>query len=100
MKSKSLIILSEAEEDITLGFDWYSEQQQGLGEEFLECVDACFDQISDNPKLYPVVHESYRRALVHRFPYAVFYEETEEVVVVFAVFHGSQNPDQWRSRLS
>ena len=32
MKPKSLIILSEAEEDIALGFDWYSEQQQGLGE--------------------------------------------------------------------
>jgi len=27
MKPKSLIILSEAEEDIALGFDWYSEQQ-------------------------------------------------------------------------
>ena len=47
-----------------------------------------------------MVHESYRRALVHRFPYAVFYEETEEAVIVFAVFHGSQNPAQWRSRLS
>jgi len=29
-----------------------------------------------------------------------YHEETEEAAVVFAVLHGSQNPDRWRSRLS
>jgi plasmid stabilization system protein ParE len=44
-------------------------------------------------------HENYRRALVRRFPYAVFYEYAEETVTVYCVFHTSQDPEKWRQRL-
>jgi plasmid stabilization system protein ParE len=49
--------------------------------------------------MYPVVHESYRRSLTRRFPYAVFYESAEANVTIYAVFHTPRDPDKWRQRL-
>ena len=49
--------------------------------------------------MYSVIHESYRRALVRRFPYAIFYEYGDEVVTVYCVFHTSRDPEKWRQRL-
>ena len=96
---KRLIILPEAEQDITEAYDWYQEQEIGLGEEFLRCVDASMQFIQRNPEMYGIAHERYRRVLVRRFPYAIFYEYFENLVSVYGVFHCSQNPKKWRSRL-
>jgi plasmid stabilization system protein ParE len=94
-----LIILSEAEQDVAQAYMWYEEQEPGLGEEFLQCVDACIQFIRRNPEIYEVAHENYRRAVVRRFPYVVFYEDSDTTVVAYAVCHCSQDPKKWRSRL-
>jgi plasmid stabilization system protein ParE len=70
-----------------------------LGEEFLSCVDACLEGIRRTPEMHAVVHENYRRGLVRRFPYAVFYEYAEDTVTVYGIFHTSRNPEKWRQRL-
>jgi len=70
-----------------------------LGEEFLDCVDACIQAICRMPELYPKVHEDYRRALVRRFPYAVYYEFAGGKVFVYSIFHMSQNPKKWSNRI-
>jgi len=99
MVVKNLIILSEAEQDVTEGYVWHETQELGLGEEFLRCVDACIQFIQRNPQMYPVVHDSYRRAVVRRFPYVIFYEYLDNTVIIYSVFHCSQDPQKWRSRL-
>ena len=45
------------------------------------------------------VHLEYRRSLIRRFPYAVFYECAGNKVMIYAVFHTSRNPAKWRQRL-
>jgi hypothetical protein len=45
MVLSSLIILAEAEQDTAQAYAWYEEQEPGLGEEFLRCVDACIHLI-------------------------------------------------------
>jgi plasmid stabilization system protein ParE len=94
-----LIIAPEAERDIEEAYDWYEGQRVGLGEEFLSCVDAAIEGICRWPKIYAVIYEHYRRALVRRFPYAVFYEYEENTVTVYCVFHTSQDPEKWIRRL-
>jgi len=98
--AKSLIILLEAELDITEAYDWYQERELGLGEEFLRCIDASIQTIKRNPEIYVFAYEKYRRALVRRFPYAIFYEYFEDTITVYAVFHCSQNANKWRNRLN
>jgi plasmid stabilization system protein ParE len=70
-----------------------------LGEEFLSCVDARIQAICRMPEMHEVVHENYRRALVRRFPYAVFYEYANDIVTVYCVFHTARDPEKWRQRL-
>ncbi|MCC5622483.1 type II toxin-antitoxin system RelE/ParE family toxin, partial [Nostoc sp. CHAB 5715] len=86
MVSKNLIILPETQEDVAQAFIWYEEQELGLGEEFLRCVDACIQFIRRNPEMYQVVHQSYRRAVVRRFPYVVFYEHSDTTIIVYYEF--------------
>jgi plasmid stabilization system protein ParE len=49
--------------------------------------------------MYSAPHESYRRSLVRRFPYAIYYEDAEGTVIVYGVFHTSRDPGKWRQRL-
>ena len=94
-----LVVAPEAELDITEAYVWYESRRAGLGEEFLSSVDACMERIRRQPAIYPRVHEEYRRALIRRFPYAIFFESAETAVTVCAVFHTSRDPEKWRLRL-
>lgn len=94
-----LIVAPEAEQDIAEAYEWYEGKRFGLGEEFLSRVDACIQGILRNPELHRVIYENYRRNLVRRFPYAIFYEYADGVVTVYCVFHTSRDPQKWRLRL-
>jgi plasmid stabilization system protein ParE len=95
-----LIIAPEAGQDIDEAYGWYEQQRAGLGEEFLGCVDACLEGLCRMPQIHAKVHEEYRRALVRRFPYAVFYEYLADTVTVYCVFHTARDPKKWRQRLA
>jgi plasmid stabilization system protein ParE len=94
-----LIISPEAADDIGEAYAWYEQQRAGLGEEFLSCVDACLQTICRMPEVHSKVHEDYRRGLMRRFPYAVFYEHDSSAVTVYCVFHAARDPAKWRQRL-
>ena len=94
-----LIVAPEAELDVSEAYAWYEMRRAGLGEDFVSSVEACINRICPQPLSYPVVHETYRRPLVRRFPYAIFFEYEEPVATIYGVFHNSRNPDKWRQRL-
>jgi len=95
-----LILAPEAQQDVDEAYSWYEERRTGLGEEFLNCVDACLQAISRMPELYSNVYAEYRRALIRRFPYAIFYEYTAGKVIIYSIFHTSRNPNKWKNRLT
>lgn len=94
-----LLIAPEAQQDLDEAYSWYEERRVGLGEELLSSVDASIQAICRMPELHAKIHAEYRRALLRRFPYAIFYEYTLETVIVYGVFHTSRNPEKWRNRL-
>ena len=47
---------------------------------------------------YALVDPTMRRALVRRFPYAIFYEVEATEIVVYAIFHGARDPRAWKRR--
>ena len=94
-----LKLAAEVEQDLSEAYYWYNERRIGLGAEFLTCVDACLQSICRNPEMHPVVYDNCRRGLVRRFPYAIFYEYSGNMVILYAVFHASQNPQKWRQRV-
>src|SRR5215813_2123021 len=94
-----LILAPEAEQDIADAYAWYEIQGIGLGERILSYVDACINSIQRRPESRPVIFKQYRRGLVRRFPYAVFYEYAVNTVTVYCVFHTSRDPNKWQQRL-
>ena len=66
--------------------------------DFLAALNACFALIQRHPRGFPLIDSGTRRALVRRFPYAVFYEIEVRQIVVYGVFHGARDPRAWRRR--
>ena len=95
-----LFMAEEAEQDIDEAYGYYERQRAGLGEEFMGSVDACIQAICRTPDMHQFAYKQYRRALLGRFPYAVFYEHAENTVTVYGVFHTARDPEKWRMRLS
>ncbi|WP_129781446.1 type II toxin-antitoxin system RelE/ParE family toxin [Peristeroidobacter soli] len=87
-----------AEEDLAVATSWYERQRRGLGQEFLDQAMAVFNAIADRPLLYPLVRRNTRRALMARFPFAVYFRVEPDDIVVVAVMHGSRHPRRWQSR--
>jgi plasmid stabilization system protein ParE len=88
-----------AELDVAEAQLWYEAQRSGLGTEFHSEVSQVIDRLAETPLIYQVVYRDVRRAIVHRFPYLIWYRILDEVVVVLACTHGKQDPEQVKARL-
>jgi plasmid stabilization system protein ParE len=91
-------VRSRARTDIDRAAHWHESRRAGLGDEFLNEVEATFARITENPESYAEVYRSTRRALLRRFPFGVFYRVLGETAIVVAVMHSSRNPDEWEAR--
>jgi hypothetical protein len=52
---------------------WYEAQRDGLGFKFLDAIEVTLEKIGQFPELYAIVHKNARRALLRRFPIAVYF---------------------------
>ena len=95
----SLYVSPAAQSDVRAAFHWYESQRHGLGREFIENLDTLIQQIRHSPDSRPAIEENVRLALVKRFPYVVCYLFEDEVIHVFAVFHGHRDSSVWLRRI-
>jgi plasmid stabilization system protein ParE len=94
----ALAFRPEVRDELNEAYHWYESQQPGLGDEFLHCVDEILNRIGLMPESYAVVYRDVRRAVVKRFPYAVYYRIVSSRVIVTAIFHGRRDPKSWQAR--
>ena len=92
MNKHNLIIKPRAVEMAQEAFDWYEEQQAGLGDLFLAELENGFDKLETWPSSYAIIKKNYRQFILRTFPYAIVYEILNSDVVIYAVFHTSRNP--------
>ena len=88
----SLRFSVEVEDDARSTHDWYEEKRSGLGEEFLEAFLDAARGIPGNPELYEEIGDGYRRRLLHRFPYVIYYVTEGWEVVIDGLFHCARDP--------
>lgn len=96
--SLGIIVRPEAELDISEAYDWYEERSSGLGAQFLGAIDEALLLASREPEIFQRIHRSVRRALVHRFPYGIFYTIEPNEIVILAVMHTARHPSKWKQR--
>jgi plasmid stabilization system protein ParE len=81
-----------AELDVAAAQVWYETQRSGLGAEFQFEISNVVARLADNPLIYTAAYRDVRRAVVHRFPYLIWYRVLDDKVTVLACTHSRLNP--------
>jgi len=96
--SLRVVLRPDAHAEIAEARDWYEARRVALGAEFIAEFDAVIGRIAERPAMYARVSGETRRAVLRRFPYAVYFRVLDDAIVVLAVVHGHRHPRVWRSR--
>ena len=96
--TRRVIFRARALADINDAYGWYEEQRYGLGANFMAELEDVEARIGQNPELFQRVRGLVRRAMLHKFPYGVFYLAKPEFVSVIAVMHHARDPKHWQRR--
>lgn len=92
-----LIVRPQAEAELLAARDWYENQRDGLGQEFVDVREAV-SEAATRPLSFPTVHGEIRRAILRRFPYGVFFRIVTDEIIILGVIHGRRHSQQWKSR--
>lgn len=87
-----LLYTDRSKEDVELAFEWYEKQQKGLGFDFLDCIEASLNNILNFPEMYAACYSNFRRCVVSRFPFSIFYTIEDYRIIIHAVFNNRQDP--------
>jgi len=87
---RSVVIRPRAEQDIEEARNWYEKRQPNLGSSFLDEVSRAVRALEMDADRFPVYYRDFRRILLPRFPYKLFYLLDNERVVVFRVLHAKR----------
>ena len=93
-----LVVRDAAAADVRGAVRWYEAQAPGLGREFLRAVRAVLASIEREPLLYPLAQAELRRALLRRFPYAVYFTAEADAIAILACLHVRRDPAEWQGR--
>jgi len=83
-------IRPRAEEDIRQAQLWYEQCQAGLGDQFISEMGRAIKSLETNADRFPIYYRNFRRILLPRFPYKLFYLLDEKRVIVFRVLHAKR----------
>lgn len=85
--------------EILEAYDWYESAKQGLGMEFLNELEAFYENLHRNPHTYSYYEKPVRQGKLNRFPYVVVYEFLDHIstLVIYSVFMAKQDPAKKRT---
>jgi toxin ParE1/3/4 len=86
-----LVIRPQAEADLRDAQEWYENQRAGLGREFLAQTGITIRRLLRDPDLHPDYYRGFRRVLMRRFPYKIFYRLEGNRIIVFRVLHAHRD---------
>ena len=95
-----IVILPPATSDIKDAAHWYESKKEGLGKRFVRFVRKKVTTIAGDPNLYAIRYSDVRTAIIDVFPFMIHFkmEEEAKMIIIIAVLHTSQNPDNWSKR--
>jgi len=75
------------------------ERLPGLGSDFLDEYHTTLHRILNTPERWRKIRGDNRKLNFHRFPYAIVYSVSANVLYVKAVMHLHRRPFYWKSRV-
>lgn len=89
--SREVFVSDEARDDIANGRDFYNLCEPGVGDYFTDCILTDIASL----KVYFGLHRKhygYHRLLSKRFPYSIYYDVADNVVMIVAVLDMRMEP--------
>ena len=97
MRSR-VVLRPEARTELAEAAGWYRSKSLVVGVAFRQVIRQTVSRIAERPKSFPEILPGIHRALTPQFPYAIFFAEERDVIVLLAVKHQAQDPEKWPSR--
>ena len=72
-------------------------KEQDYGAEFLDEILLTCNSIAENPEIYPIVYRKTRRAVIHKFPFGIYYKIGNGLAIIVAVMHKSRTYKRMQS---
>jgi plasmid stabilization system protein ParE len=93
-----ILLRPEAAAELFEAQAWYEARSPGLGLEFVRAVESAFAGAARFPEKYPCVEGELRRVILRRFPYAVFYRNDGDELLIVACYHHRRDPSTRQNR--
>ncbi len=92
-------ILDDAKLDLINGFNFYENQEVGVGQYFLDCLYSDIDSLSIYAGIHPKKFGTYYWMSSKRFPYAVYYTIDNSLISIHAIMDCRRDPQHLDRRL-
>jgi hypothetical protein len=92
-------ILASAKDDLIEGFHFYEDKEAGLGDYFLSSLYADIEALKLFAGIHPIAYRHFHRALSNRFPFAIYYTQEQDSLLIRAVVDCRRNPSWIRQRI-
>lgn len=89
----------EAEVEFIEAVAYYERQVPGLGKRFQSEIRGSVDLLVSQPQIGASVDPYLRKFILTRFPFALYYSITADVLRVEAVAHHTRRPGYWKERI-
>ena len=78
---------------------WYRNRSPDAARGLLLAVEEGIRSIRELPLAWPTWRGGpFRKRVLRRFPYSLFYAVHANTIVIFAIAHHSRSPDYWLAR--
>lgn len=99
---KPVRLHSLARQEIRDGVAYHEAEREGYGERFEDEIRSYLERIGRQPKLFPPYKvfegQLFRKCVVRKFKYLIFFLELDRQIWVPVVMHGKRKPDYWIDR--
>lgn len=85
------LLRPEAEQDVAEAAAWYADKSAELGDAFLDEFARAMRELETNPERPPLYYRNFRRVLLRRFPFKIFFQIAGDRVIVFRVLHAARD---------
>ncbi len=91
MKTYKVDVLEFAYDDMRIGKSFYERQSSNLGKYFINSILTDIESLSFYGGIHMKFYGLYR-LLSKRFPYGIYYDLVNDVVIVYAILDLRKNP--------
>lgn len=96
--TREILVSREAHLDLAEAAGHLGSISPRLAARFTAELERVFTNVAEYPEMYPLVHKNFRRALLCKFPYSVFYIVAESFILIVGVVHQARDESAWKRR--